>query len=122
MNNRPVNLDLKTIRMPFPAIFSILHRISGVLIFMGMPILLWMFGKSLSSAIAFQELLDLMDYIFLKLLFFGIIAAFGYHVFAGIKHLFMDHGIGETIAGAKITTRLVLIATVLLLILLGAQL
>jgi len=122
VNNRPVNLDLRTIKMPITAILSILHRISGVIIFLGMPILLWMFGKSLASAAEFQSLLSLLDNIFLKIIFLGIITALGYHVIAGIKHLIMDRGIGETLEGAKVAGRLVMIATLILVIFMGSLL
>jgi len=108
--------------MPVTAILSILHRISGVIIFLGMPILLWMFGKSLASAAEFQSLLSLLDNIFLKIIFLGIITALGYHVIAGIKHLFMDRGIGETLEGAKVAGRLVMIATLILVIFMGSLL
>ncbi len=122
MNNRPVNLDLRTIRMPISATLSILHRITGVILFIGMPILLWMFGKSLGSPAEFQELVTLLDNVIFKLIFLGILAALGYHIIAGIKHLMMDKGIGETLDGAKISSRLIILGTVLLIIFLGAQL
>ena len=122
MNKRPVNLDLTTIRLPLSAILSILHRISGVIIFLGMPILLWMFGQSLSSEADFLYLQDLLDNIFYKLVFLGILAALSYHIIAGIKHLFMDKGIGESEASAKIAGRLVIFFTVIAFIFLGSQL
>ncbi|MCP4412657.1 MAG: succinate dehydrogenase, cytochrome b556 subunit [Gammaproteobacteria bacterium] len=122
VNNRPVNLDLRTIRMPATAILSILHRITGVIIFLGMPILLWMLGKSLGSAAEFHDLLTLLDNIFLKIIFLGTITALGYHVIAGIKHLFMDRGIGETLEGSKVAGRLVMVATLILLIIIGSLL
>jgi succinate dehydrogenase / fumarate reductase cytochrome b subunit len=121
VNNRPVNLDLRTIRMPLTAILSIIHRISGVIIFLGMPILLWMFGKSLNSEYDFLYLMSKLDNIFIKLIFIGILAALVYHIIAGVKHLFMDIGIGESEQGAKIATRLVLIISLISLAILGAQ-
>ena len=108
--------------MPLTAITSIIHRISGVILFFGMPILLWMFGKSLSSAADFEYLLSLLDNILFKLIFLGIIAALIYHVFAGIKHLFMDRGVGETEQGGKIASRLVIVVSLIGIILLGTQL
>ena len=122
MNKRPVNLDLTTIRLPLSAILSILHRISGVIIFLGMPILLWMFGQSLSSEADFLDLQKMLDNTFYKLVFLGILAALSYHIIAGIKHLFMDKGIGESKASAKIAARLVIFFTVIAFIFLGSQL
>ncbi len=122
VTNRPVNLDLRTIRMPFVATLSILHRISGILIFLGTPILLWMLSESLSSAEGFQSVVILLDNLFYKLIFLGILAAFGYHIIAGIKHLFMDRGIGETEESAKVTTVLVVVFSLIWFVFLGMQL
>ena len=122
MNKRPVNLDLTTIRLPLTAILSILHRITGVIIFLGMPILLWMFGQSLSSEANFLNLQNLLDNLFYKLIFLGILAALSYHIIAGIKHLFMDRGIGESETGSKIAARLVILFTLIAFIFLGSQL
>jgi len=109
--------------MPLTAILSILHRISGVALFIGTPILLWMLGKSLTSAAEFQSLVAMLeDNIFYKLIFIGILTALGYHIIAGVKHLFMDMGIGESEQGGKIGSRLVLISALLLILLMGAQL
>lgn len=121
VDNRPVNLDFRTIRMPLKAILSILHRITGILIFLGMPVLLWMFGKSLSSATEFQQLQLMLDQLWFRLLFIAILAAFAYHIIAGIKHLFMDHGIGDTEGSAKIATWLLLIFSLIAFGLLGTQ-
>ena len=121
-SKRPVNLNLTTIRFPLTAILSILHRITGVIIFLGMPILLWMFAKSLSSEAGFLELQTMLDNTLCKLIFLGILAALSFHIIAGIKHLFLDKGIGESESGAKISSRLVLFSTLLVLIFLGAQL
>ncbi len=53
---RPVNLDLQTIRFPITAIASILHRVSGVITFVAVGILLWLLGTSLSSPEGFDKL------------------------------------------------------------------
>lgn len=121
MNKRPVNLDLRTIRMPFTATLSILHRISGIVIFLGMPMLLWLFSMSLSSAENFAEMMSLLDNMIYRLMFFGILMALGYHIIAGIKHLFMDKGIGETEKSSKVASILVVTLSLILFVLLGAQ-
>ena len=108
--------------MPLTAITSIIHRISGVILFFGMPILLWMFGKSLSSPADFNDLLSLLDNVLYKLIFLGILAALFYHIIAGVKHLFMDRGIGESEQGGKIASRLVIAISLIGIILLGTQL
>jgi len=122
VDNRPVNLDLRTIRMPFMATLSILHRISGIILFFGMPILLWILHETLQSAEGFNSITVLLENTFYRLILLGILAAFGYHVIAGIKHLFMDRGIGDTLEGAKISSKLVVIFSLLWFIYLGMQL
>ena len=108
--------------MPVMALVSITHRISGIIIFLGMPILLWMLGKSLSSASEFEALQTMLENKFYKLVFLGILAALIYHIIAGIKHLIMDLGWGETETGAKFGALLVIALNVIAIIYLGMQL
>ena len=60
-DERPVNLDISTIRLPLAAYASITHRISGVILFVGIGILLWMLDKSLSGPAGFGELQDRLN-------------------------------------------------------------
>lgn len=122
MTTRPVNLDLTTVRMPFTAVLSILHRITGVIIFLGVPVLLWLLEKSLSSAAGYGEVEQLLAGGFWRFAFFGVIWAFAYHVMAGIKHLAMDMGHAETPETAKIAAALLIIGNILVLIFLGVRL
>jgi len=105
--SRPVNLDLTTIKLPLSAVTSILHRISGLVIFVAMFYLLYLLDKSLASEEGFTEIKQIIQVPFYKLLLWMIISAFIYHFIAGIKHLFMDIGIGENkksgFAGSCIT-------------------
>jgi succinate dehydrogenase / fumarate reductase cytochrome b subunit len=100
-DNRPVNLDLTTIRFPVTAISSILHRISGVVLFAGVALLLWALGESLRSEAAFNELKACLDTGLGKLVTWAIVSAVIYHFVAGIKHLIMDTGIGESLEGGR---------------------
>lgn len=122
MTTRPVNLDLTTVRMPFTAVLSILHRITGVIIFLGIPVLLWLLEKSLSSPIGYVEVEQMLAGGFWRFAFFGLIWAFAYHIMAGIKHLAMDMGHAETPESAKIAATLLIIGNVLVLIFLGVRL
>ena len=122
MTTRPVNLDLTTVRMPFKAVLSILHRITGVIIFLGVPVLLWLLEKSLNSAAGYREVEQLLAGGFWRFAFFGVIWAFAYHVMAGIKHLAMDMGHAETPETAKIAAALLIIGNILVLIFLGVRL
>ena len=89
---RPVNLDLQTIRFPITAIASILHRVSGVITFVAVGILLWLLGTSLSSPEGFLTAASIMDSFFVKFIMWGILTALAYHVVVGIRHLMMDFG------------------------------
>ncbi len=100
-DKRPVNLDLTTIKFPIPALASISHRIAGVALFVAVPILLWMLDRSLASPESFAEMKELLDSGLAKFVLWGILAAIAYHFVAGIKHLIMDWGIGETLEGGR---------------------
>ena len=87
---RPVNLDLQTIRFPITAIASILHRVSGVITFVAVGILLWLLGTSLSSPEGFEQASAIMGSFFVKFIMWGILTALAYHVVVGIRHMMMD--------------------------------
>lgn len=121
-DNRPKNLDLSTIRFPLPAIASILHRISGVFIFAGVAVLLWLFAESLSSEQGFSNVGMWLGNPIVKLVVWAIVAGLLYHLIAGIKHLLMDLGIGETLEGAKTGASLVIVLSVITIVLAGVWL
>ncbi len=121
-DKRPKNLELSTIRFPLPAITSILHRISGVFIFAGVGVLLWMLSESLSSADGFARAAQWLDMPLVKLIVWAVVAGLIYHLVAGVKHLVMDLGIGETLSGAQTGARLVLIISIIAIVLAGVWL
>lgn len=100
-DNRPVNLDISTISLPITAISSILHRISGILIFAGVAVLLWVLQQSLASEDSFNQLKECLSGGFFRLVLWVIVSGVIYHFVAGVKHLIMDLGIGETLEGGK---------------------
>ena len=71
-NDRPVNLDLSTIKLPLAAITSITHRISGVIMFAGIGILLWMLELSLSGEAGFNRLAGIANVPSGQLLWSGV--------------------------------------------------
>ncbi len=95
-SNRPTNLDLSTIELPLPAKASIIHRISGFILFFAVAFMLTALDTSLESAAGFDSLMSAFDNGLVKFITWGIVSALGYHFVAGIKHLLMDMGIGET--------------------------
>lgn len=121
-DKRPVNLNLLKIRFPAAAIVSILHRVSGVIVFLLLPLLLWLLSQSLASVATFNALhADLMQP-GLKFFVWALLSALLYHFVAGIRHLFMDAGIGETLIGGKLSAYLVFALSAMGIILLGVWL
>lgn len=118
-DNRPVNLDLTTIKFPVTALASIAHRISGVVLFLALPLLLWMLDRSLASPQAFADVQELLSSVLAKLVLWGILAALIYHLVAGIRHLFMDMGIGETLEGGRRGAFTVFAVSIILILLAG---
>ena len=116
-DTRPVNLDLTTVKFPLPAITSILHRISGVALFFGIGVLLYLLQLSLESEAGFERVTELLRATPVKLMVWLILAGLLYHLIAGIKHLLMDWGFGESregaLRGAQVTLILALVAAVL---------
>lgn len=117
---RPVNLDLSTIRFPVTAITSILHRVSGVITLVAIGILLWLLGLSLSSPEGFQHAASIMDGFFAKFIMWGILTALAYHAVSGIRHMLMDFGyLAETLEAGKRSAHMTFVITVVLAILAG---
>ena len=106
-DNRPVNLDISTIKFPLAAITSLIHRITGVILLIGFGFLLYLLQLSLESESGFVLVQELLSGLIVKLLTWAVIACLIYHFIAGCKHLLMDLGIGETNEGAQIGSWLV---------------
>ena len=118
-DNRPVNIDLTTFKYPLTAITSILHRISGIVIFAGVALLLYLLQLSLESAAGFAEVTALRDNMLIKFLSWSVLAALLFHLIAGVKHLLMDMGIGESLAGGVLAAKLTLIFSFIAIIAAG---
>ncbi|MGA0805818.1 MAG: succinate dehydrogenase, cytochrome b556 subunit [Pseudohongiellaceae bacterium] len=118
-DKRPVNLDISTIKLPLAAIASITHRISGVIVFVGIALLLFLFDMSLGDADGFAELQALGANPLFKFVVWALLSALAYHMVAGVKHLVLDLGIGETKEGGPLGARLVIAASAILIVFLG---
>jgi len=116
---RPVNIYLLTYRYPVTAIISVLHRISGALVFLLIPLLLWLLATSLGSPAQFDNILDILSNPFVKLILWVFLSALLYHLVAGIRHLIMDFGWGEDLKTAKLTAWTVAAIAGLLTLLMG---
>tara|TARA_B100001113_G_scaffold57990_1_gene43602 strand:- start:1309 stop:1692 length:384 start_codon:yes stop_codon:yes gene_type:complete len=107
MQERPVYLDLRKIRLPMSAFSSITHRLSGMYVFfITLPVLLYAIDKSTSSKQSFEELLTQLNTVSIfSFLFYISISIFWYHILTGVRHLIMDFfHIGESLKGANFSS------------------
>lgn len=118
MNKQQVrNFNLLTIRYPFTAVISILHRLSGIFLFLLIPFLLWMLDIASGSSIGFDHIRTVLTNPAAKLILWFILVALWYHLLAGIRHLLMDIGIGEGLRSARLSGGIAIIVTAIAAIL-----
>lgn len=113
---RPVNLDIRTIQLPLTALTSILHRISGILLFIFLVLMLYTLGKSLDSEQGFNEIKGMLSSPFGKISSWVVYSALIYHLVAGIRHLIMDIGVGHTLEGGKRGSIIVIVVSGILIV------
>ncbi|MCX2976565.1 succinate dehydrogenase, cytochrome b556 subunit [Candidatus Marimicrobium litorale] len=118
-DNRPVNLDIGSMRLPITAWASITHRASGVFLFAGMAVLLWGLDLSLASEETFATLKEGLAHPLTKVVLWAILSGLIYHSLAGVKHLIMDFGIGETMEGGIIGVKILVSISLILIGLAG---
>ncbi|BCE02818.1 succinate dehydrogenase / fumarate reductase, cytochrome b subunit [Marinicellulosiphila megalodicopiae] len=82
----------------------------------GLAFLLWALYISLQSQAGFDHVASVMTHPFAKFIAWGIVSSFLYHLVAGVKHLIMDTGVGETLQGGRIMATATLIISTLLII------
>jgi succinate dehydrogenase / fumarate reductase cytochrome b subunit len=119
---RPVNLDITTISLPLTNLASFAHRMSGVGLFVGVGLLLFVLQKSLESEESFETVSEMFDNKLFSLVLWLIFAALLYHFIAGTKHLLLDFGFGETKVGAKMGAVAVVIIFFIAVLILSALL
>lgn len=86
----------------------------------GIALLLWMLDASLASEESFNALKECADSFLFKLVLWVVLAGLIYHTLAGIKHLIMDLGYGETMEGGIAGAKLVFILSAVLIVITGA--
>ena len=121
-DSRPINVgmsDLMSFKWPITAIASITHRIAGGVLFVGIGLLLFALEMSLSSEAGFEALKAMMSSSFGKLVTWAFLSALAYHLVAGVKHLVMDLGYGETLEGGVFASRLTLLLSAILIVIVG---
>ncbi|OGA27017.1 MAG: succinate dehydrogenase, cytochrome b556 subunit [Betaproteobacteria bacterium RIFCSPLOWO2_12_61_14] len=120
--HRPKHLALHLIKLPLPGFVSILHRISGLLLFIALPLLLLMLQYSLRSIETYTQLLAVLAHPLVKLMLLGLLWAFLHHFCAGLRYLAIDLDYGVKLAQARASSKAVLVVSLVLTALLGAKL
>jgi len=115
-------VDLTRYRFPIGSIVSILHRISGALLFLSLPAMLWLLQQSLYSEIAFEYFKGVTSHWFVRLLLLALVWAYLHHLCAGVRHLLMDMHMGLEKPTSKQSGILVLSVSLTLTALVGLKL
>lgn len=119
---RPVYLSLTRFSFPLPAIGSITHRFTGVVLFFGVGFLLYLLDESLASPQGLENARTLLAAPIAKIALLVVLATLAYHLVAGIKHLLLDFDIGDSLEGARLSTQITFAASAVLIVLAGAWL
>lgn len=121
--------DLPNYRLPAAGIVSILHRISGFVLFLLMPFVIWLFDVSVTSEISFDTFrsaflagIGFLPGWFVKLVALGLIWSYLHHFVAGVRHLWMDMTHSVSKEQGKSSAIATLVISLALTVLLGAKL
>jgi succinate dehydrogenase / fumarate reductase cytochrome b subunit len=121
-SDRPKYLNLLEIRQPLPAVVSLLHRVSGALLFFpGIPFLLCGLDMTLNSPQDYARLQSFLDNYLVKGLLTLLLWSFLHHFFAGIRFLALDLGYGGALGRARASSKIVLAAGILLTLLISTR-
>ena len=108
MKERPKNLNLFNMRIPITAVISIMHRVSGILLFFLIPFILYILRESLISEVNFIIIKSYFSIFLVKIFLMFFLSLLIYHVFAGWRHILMDYGFYECKNGGIYTSKIVL--------------
>jgi succinate dehydrogenase / fumarate reductase cytochrome b subunit len=119
---RPLWYNLNLLDLPLPGLVSILHRISGALLFLLIFFLLYLLDASLASPSRFEDAKAVVAHPLAKLVLFGLLWAFLHHLCAGVRYLFLDVHKGLEKEAARKTSIAVLVVSLALTVVLGIAL
>lgn len=122
MPKRPKYLNLFQIRLPLPGVMSIMHRVSGAVLFLALPLLLWWLQQSLTSPATFTTLQATFSHGFIKLVLIGLVWGYLHHLCVGVRHLMLDIDYGTGLETARLTSMLVFAVSITLTVVAGALL
>ena len=108
---QPVYLNVFKIKLPITGIVSLLHRVTGVLLFLAIPFSIFLLDLSLSDSLGFSIAAEFLNHPVVLLLQIIVFSALMYHFFAGIRFLLMDIDIGHDLKAAITSSWMVIIAT-----------
>ena len=119
---RPVYLNLFKIRLPLPGVVSIMHRVSGALLFLLLPLLLYVLQLSLASEQGFAAVQGWFRLPLVKLFLIGTIWGYLHHFCMGLRYLALDFDIGVDLPQARFSSKLVLVVSIGATLLIGVWL
>jgi succinate dehydrogenase / fumarate reductase cytochrome b subunit len=122
-------VDALQYRLPLAGVVSILHRASGAMMFILLPLLVWLFDNSVTSEISFDVFkaaftagIGFVPGILVKIVVWGLIWAYLHHFIAGVRHLWMDATHSVTKEFGRQSAVVTLALSLLLTLALGAKL
>lgn len=119
---RPKHLALHLIKLPLPGIVSIFHRVSGMLLFLALPLLLLLLQNSLRSIETFSELTGFLANPLVKICLLGLMWAFLHHFCAGLRYLAIDLHYVKNLAQARGSSIIVVVVSLVMTIIFGVKL
>ena len=120
-NKRPVYLNLFQIRLPVTGVVSILHRITGVLLVISLPLSLYALQQSLASADEYAAVIGYLSLSWVRVLLMVLAVALALHFLAGVRHLLLDIDVGVTRRLARWSAWAVLVGTGLTALVFGMR-
>lgn len=120
--SRPVYLNLTQIRLPLPGVVSILHRVSGALLFLAPIWLLFLLDRALASPEGYEAAQRYLAMIPTKLAMLLLVWAFAHHFCAGIRYLLLDLHLGIDLPAARRSSAIVLVISLLITLFVGVKL
>ena len=111
-NHQPRFLNLWQIRLPVTGVVSILHRVSGVALFLSLPFVIYLLELSLRSSEGYGLAVAIISSWPAKLLGILLLWLFSHHLFAGVRILFIDIEVGSSLIVARYTAIVVLVISV----------
>lgn len=121
-SKRPKHLNLLKIKLPLPGVVSILHRVSGALLFAVIPLFLGVFQLTLTSAESYENVRQGLASPLAKLVLIGLAWGFLHHFFAGLRYLAMDMDYGLDLDKTRRSSQLVMAFSLGLTVLIGGWL